>query len=154
MSPPTLAALQAMPRDELEARWLEAPAPRVPRGVYRGHYLTRIDHAVSRRARWRWSEHLAFAQLPFGVDFDRRLWFFFTPRLALGRFDPQVRPSRWRDTDAVQLHYHVSRLPVSVRNVLYDEVKPLSDQLILGMGGINAGRDEGDHFFFALTRVG
>ncbi|MFW6067010.1 MAG: hypothetical protein ACOC97_01635 [Myxococcota bacterium] len=32
-------------------------------------------------------------------------------------------------------------------------MKPLSGRLLLGIGGINAGRDEGDHFFFALEQV-
>lgn len=153
VTPPSLAELQALSRGDLEARWVEAPAPWVPRGVYRGHFLTPIDNATSRLARWRWTEDLAFRRTPFGVDFDRRLWFFFSPRLALGRFDPQVGPSRWRDTDAVRLHYHPSHLPGPVRHILYDEVKPLADHLVLGMGGINAGRDAGDHFFFALTRA-
>ena len=31
-------------------------------------------------------------------------------------------------------------------------VKPLSADLCLGLGGINAERGEGDHFFFALYR--
>jgi hypothetical protein len=153
MTEATLPDLQRLSRNELEALWLEAPPPSLPRGVYRGSYLERIEHSVSRQARWRWSEHLAFERLPFGVDFDRHLWFFFSPRIALGRFDPQVGASRWRDTDAVRLHYNVSRLPAPVRNVLYDEVKPLSDRLVLGMGGINAGRDRGDYFFFALERT-
>jgi hypothetical protein len=50
----------------------------------------------------------------------------------------------------LQLHYDVSRLPI--RRVLYDEIKPLADGTILGLGGIDAGRGEGDHFFFELRR--
>lgn len=150
---PTLSSLRAMSVDALERLWLQTPSPTVPSGVYRGHYLTRIDNPVSRSFRWRWVARLGFEWPSFGVDFDRRLWFFFSTRLAVGRFEPRPGPSRWRDTDAVQLHYDVSRLPGPLRNVLYDEVKPLSDALILGIGGINAGRGQGDHFFFALERL-
>jgi hypothetical protein len=151
---PTLDDLRALSVDELEAHWVGAPAPTLPDGVYRGHHLARIDNAGSRRPHWRWSQRVAFEWAPFGVDFDRRLWFFFTTRLALGRFEPRVGPSRWRHTDAVGLHYDPSRLPAPIRGVLYDEVKPLTERLLLGIGGIRAGRDEGDHFFFALERVG
>jgi hypothetical protein len=35
--------------------------------------------------------------------------------------------------------------------LLYDEVKMLSPSLCLGIGGINAARGRGDHFFFALV---
>jgi hypothetical protein len=97
---------------------------------------------------------LGFVRLPFGIDFDRRRWFFVDPRLLVGRFATECGPSRWRDTDSVRLTYHGSRLPRIIRSSLYDEVKPLSDELCLGMGGINADRGTGDHFFFALRRVG
>jgi hypothetical protein len=36
--------------------------------------------------------------------------------------------------------------------MLYDEVKPLSADLLLGLGGVNAETGEGDHFFFTLER--
>lgn len=65
---------------------------------------------------------------------------------------PRVGPSRWRDTEAVTLHYERSRLPAPIRGVLYDEVKPLTDTICLGLGGINAERGDGDQFFFALER--
>jgi hypothetical protein len=94
-----------------------------------------------------------FKWTPFGVDFDTRLWFFWHAALAAGRFEPRPGRSRWRDTEAVGLHYHVSRLPGPVRGVLYDEVKPLSADLCLCIGGINAPRGQGDHFFFALQRL-
>ena len=124
-----------------------------PRGRFRGEVLARIEHATSRRPLWRWSERIGFEWASWGVDFDRRLWFFFTPRLAIGRFDPRVGASRWRDTESVGLHYEVSRLPGFVRGALYDEVKPLSDALALGIGGMNGARGVGDHFYFALERV-
>ena len=51
-----------------------------------------------------------------------------------------------------QLAQWIDRLPRFVRDMLYDEVKPLSERLILGIGGINRGRGEGEHLFFALER--
>jgi hypothetical protein len=65
--------------------------------------------------------------------------------------DRNAGRSRWRDTETVRLHYEVSRLPGPVRAVLYDEVKVLSPSLCLGIGGINAARGRGDHFFYALV---
>ena len=38
-----------------------------------------------------------------------------------------------------------------VRGMLYDELKPLADGRVLGLGGINAGAGEGEHFFFELS---
>ncbi|PKN31442.1 MAG: hypothetical protein CVU63_23915, partial [Deltaproteobacteria bacterium HGW-Deltaproteobacteria-20] len=63
-------------------------------------------------------------------------------------------PSRWRDTQTIRLHYHPSRLPGAVRTFLYDEVKPLTESLCLGIGGINAPRGRGEQFLFSLERVG
>ena len=34
--------------------------------------------------------------------------------------------------------------------LLYDELKPLPDGSVLGLGGINGERGSGDHFFFLL----
>ena len=76
----------------------------------------------------------------------------FATRFAIGRFDARIGPSRWRDTDAIQLHYDPSRLPGPIKGRLYDEIKPLSGDLVLGLGGVNAERGEGDHFWFVLTR--
>jgi len=149
----TLTTLRSQSRAELESLWAKPVELSPPRGLYRGHVLQRIDHATSRRPLWRWSERIGFELAPFGIDFDRRLWFFFTAGLAMGRFEARLGPSRWRDTDAVGLHYEVSKLPKLIRRRLYDEVRPLSDGWMLGLGGINADRGEGDHFFFALERI-
>ncbi len=124
-----------------------------PEGVYRGRVLRWFGHPTARRPRWRWSQRVAFEWVPFGIDFDRRLWFFFASRLAVGRFEARPSRSRWRDTRSIGLHYETSRLPGLVRGVLYDEVKPLSERWVLGIGGINADRGEGDHFWFVLERV-
>lgn len=91
--------------------------------------------------------------MPFGIDFDARRWWFLHPRLAVGRFELCQERSRWRDTDALTLRYHPSRLPGPLRDVLYDEVKPLGDDLLLGLGGLNWEVGRGDHFYFALTRL-
>jgi hypothetical protein len=72
----------------------------------------------------------------------------------MGRFEPRVQRSRWRDAQTVGLHYEVSRLPSFVRGALYDEVRPLSPRWWIGIGGINADVGEGDHFFFGLQRIG
>lgn len=149
---PTAAELRAMSLAQLESVWTRRVELSPPRGVFRGHALSRIDHPTSRRPLWRYSERLGFVWIPFGVDFDRRLWFFFNRHIAMGRFEMAAGESRWRDTDAIRLSYGHSKLPGFVRNVLYDEVKPLSERLILGIGGINQERDAGEHFFFTLEK--
>ena len=72
----------------------------------------------------------------------------------LAAFEARVERSRWRETDSVVLRYEGSRLPGALRRLLYDEVKPLGEGLVLGIGGGNDGPGRGDHFFFALERVG
>jgi hypothetical protein len=149
----TLAEIRSLSSEEFEELWL-APAKTEPLcGVYEGHVLGRIDNDGARRPFWEWSQRIAFEWIPFGIDFDRGLWFFFSPRVAMGRFEARSQRSRWRETDAFGLHYETSRFPNVVRDVLYDEVKPLDDRLLMGLGGVNAERGEGDHFYFALTRV-
>lgn len=149
----TLTELSALTLADLEALWLTPAECSIPSGRYQGHMLARIEHPTSRRWLWRWSEGLGFEWLPFGIDFDRRLWFFVSTRIAMGRFQMQPGPSRWRETRIIGLHYEPSRLPHFVRNLLYDEVRPLSARWMLGIGGINAERGQGDHFYFALKRL-
>lgn len=91
--------------------------------------------------------------LPFGVDFDRNLWFFVSPRIRVGRFRIAVGRSRWRDSTVVRLHYDVSALPVRVKSWLYDEVVPIDAHRWLGIGGVNAPAGRGEQFFFLLERV-
>jgi hypothetical protein len=121
----------------------------VPRGCWRGRWLGWLDTPGARVWHVRVADTLLFRALTFGVDFDRRRWWFVHPRLGAGRFRISAGRSRWRDTDALRLEYDVSRLPV--RHILYDEIKPLPDGRCLGLGGINAERGQGDHFFFELT---
>jgi len=151
--PHTLADLRSMRVDELETLFGHEARIGVPRGCHRGHFLAWLDPPPAQRKRWRWPQRVGFQWTPFGVDFDRGLWFFFHPAVAIGRFEPSVEPSRWRETEAVVLRYEGSRLPFWFRRILYDEVKPLSEGLVLGIGGSNEGRGWGDHFFFALELV-
>lgn len=138
---------------ELEAIFAEASPDslEVPRGVFRGITLRRLDTPAARAPLVRLGQGLLFELLPFGIDFRSRRWFFFHPCIRAGHFETRVGPSRWRDTEAVQLHYAGSRLPGPIRDVLYDEVKPISPHLALGLGGTNAEVGRGDHFFFALV---
>lgn len=147
------ADLQGLSLDELESIYVEPRPVAVPTGRYRGTYLARLDTPGARRRRNRLMAFVGFELLPFGVDFTRQLWFFARSWLRVGRFEPRVERSRWRETDTVALHYDVSRLPRRIRTVLYDEVKPLSPTLCLGIGGLNAGPGAGDLFFFALEQT-
>jgi hypothetical protein len=149
----TLADLRAASAAELEAIYAHDRAFAVPTGCYRGIHLRRLDHPAARALPARLIG-LGFEYPPFGVDFDRSCWFFFHRRLGVGGFTPSIAASRWRSTQVVALDYGRSRLPAPVRGRLYDEVKPLGDGLALGLGGIDAGRERGDLFFFALERVG
>lgn len=147
----SLARLVQCSVADLEALYVEARPVSVPRGCYRGVHLAWLDTPGARHPVIRPLQHLGFRLLPFGVDFSRHRWFFFHPALGIGRFVAEAGRSRWRDTETVRLRYEVSRLPGFVRALLYDEVKVLSPSLCLGIGGINAPRGRGDHFFFALV---
>lgn len=135
---------------ELETLYRNQPAGEPPTGRYRGVFLQRLDSAGKRKPLFYVS--FAFAYLPFGIDFDARQWFFYHHQLRAGRFTLQQGPSRWRDTETYQMHYQSSALPGLIKNKLYDEVKPLNRDLLLGLGGVN--RDQGGgHFYFALTAL-
>jgi len=142
--------LDSMSLDELERVYREAPFGPLPTGLFRGRVVAWLDTPGSRRPIYRAPERVMFGLTPFGVDFDHNGWWFLSPRLLAGRFVAAAGPSRWRTTETLRLDYSVSRLPG--RGLLYDEVKPLAADLCLGIGGINANRGEGDHFFFSLTR--
>jgi hypothetical protein len=150
--------------EELERWYARAPVLGRPRGVFRGRHLGWLSSHGS--PRWlRPALTVGFRWLPFGVDFDRDVWFFVAKRIRIGRFRADIGQSRWRDAQAVRLHYDVSGLPGRVRGFLYDEVKPIDDRRCLGMGGVNAPtqlatRDSpdplrcghGEQFFFLLVR--
>lgn len=146
----TLARLRRCTVAELEALYAEPRPVSVPAGIFRGIHLAWLDTPGARHPVIHPLQYLGFRLTPFGIDFIARRWFFFHRRLAAGRFTAHVGASRWRDTETVRLCYDVSHLPGPLRALLYDEVKPLSATLCLGLGGINAPRGRGDHFFFAL----
>ena len=134
--------------DECERAFLQPMSP-APRGVWRGRWITWLDTPGARVWHVRAADTILFRALRFGIDFDRSLWWFVHPRLAAGRFRLTPGRSRWRDTEVLRLEYDVSKLPV--RHILYDEIKPLDGGRILGLGGTNHERGQGDHFFFALS---
>lgn len=148
-----LADLRKKNLAELELLWRDAPAGPPPLGRFRGTFLHWVDSAGARKLHVRAIDTPLFVLSPFGVDFDARAWWFFHPRLLVGRFDLTAGRSRWRETAAQQLHYGASKLPGPVKGLLYDEVKQLDDDLVLGLGGLNAGPGQGDHFLFALSRI-
>lgn len=135
--------------DDLERTFAEAELLPLPGGLVRGHFLGYVDSRGARRPHVRALDTLMFRALRWGLDLDDQRWWFEHPRARAARFRVVEGPSRWRDTRVLQLHYDGSRLPF--RGVLYDEVKPLADGRILGLGGIDAPRGEGDHFFFELV---
>jgi len=119
-------------------------------GQFDGIFLQRLDEPGKRRPLYLGSR--AFEFIPFGIDFDTCHWYFLHPVFQIGKFRTEIAPSRWRDCDTVKLHYDVSKLPSKIKNVLYDEVKPLSASLYLGLGGFNQETGFGDQFFFALHK--
>lgn len=144
--------LERMSPTELEALYRETPLGPPPEGVFDGAVLRWLDTPGAHHPFFRATEWVAFELLSWGIRFDRARWWFLRPRIAIGRFDATPGPSRWRDTETFRLRYDDPALPRFVRDALYDEVKPLGPDLCLGIGGINRGRGEGDHFFYALSR--
>jgi hypothetical protein len=140
--------LRHAPLDQLEKTYREAPLGPAPTGIYQGTFLYWLP--PSNNLLVRAFDTVMFERTRFGIDFDRRLWWFVTPKLAAGRFEISEGPSRWRPAETYRLEYSVSKLPG--RGLLYDEVKPLDDDVCLGMGGTNAPAGKGDHFWFALHR--
>lgn len=138
--------------DELERIYREHDPVEPARASFRGYYLGPVDSRGARAVSNRIIQ-LGFRLPPFGVDFASQHWFFFSRRLRVGRFREERARSRWRDTETIALHYDVSRLPGPIRRRLYDEVKPLTERLMLGLGGLNEERGRGDLFFFALQRL-
>ncbi len=146
-------SLRGLAHAELEALYLGPLAEPPPSGLYQGAFLGFLDNPGARRTHTRVVDTLLFRWTRFGIDFDRRLWWFVDPRLAAGRFRTSIGPSQWRVTETVRLHYEDSLLPGPVRNLLYDEVKPLPDGRVLGLGGLDAGPGQGDHFWFELRSM-
>lgn len=134
---------------DLERSFRDAPVGPKPVGVYRGEFLGFLDTPGARRIDVQVFDRLLFVWPRWGIDFDESRWWFVHPRAVAGRFRLEHGRSRWRDTSVLQLHYDESRLPL--RSILYDEIKPLPDGTVLGIGGTNQSRGDGDHFFFRLV---
>jgi len=149
--PMDLHRLKHANRAELEEIYTRPSAVVMPSGQFRGTNLLRLDTPASRRSRY-WGSRI-FDFLPYGIDFERNTWFFFS-KLRIGRFRALVAPSRWRRTTVVTLQYAPSSLPYAIKSVLYDEVKPLTPDLCLCIGGFDGDAGVGDHVFFALQRIG
>ena len=148
----TLDDLRHANLEALEDIYASDRAVEVPTGCFRGVYLKTIDSEEAHRLGNRVMARGGFGIAPFGVDFDARLWWFGLCRARIGRFEPVVGSSRWRQANVLGLHYDVSRLPRFVRRHLYDEVKPLEAGLCLGIGGLNRPDGQGALFYFALAR--
>lgn len=139
-------ALRRTTSSELERLYAAPSALAIPSGRYAGCFLQRTPGWDRAGLLVRSAVALGFSALPFGVDFDRRVWRLAGGAVTAGRFELRAGPSRWRPTRTLAMHYESSRLPAFVRALLYDEVKPIDEDLLLGLGCIA----QGDLFFFAL----
>lgn len=152
-----VTAFKAKSETELDSIFCGSGAARLPApGNYTGTWLSWIENPGTRKPFNQISQSLMFKLTPFGITFNADgtgIWYFFNPAFAAGNFVMQATTSYWRDTQAVTLNYETAKLPGFVRGMLYDEVKVLSDHHALGIGGFKAPRDDGDNFFFLLTRV-
>jgi hypothetical protein len=148
-----VSELRQKTREEIEALYLEPRELFVPDGVFSGRHLFWLDTEGARDPFLRPLEEILFARLTFHVDFVKKRWFWFDRRLGLGHFQASIGPSRWRDTDTIRLLYDDRLLPNWLNYGLYDEVRPMSEELCLGLGGVNGKRGRGDQFYFELTRI-
>ncbi len=139
---------------ELEAIYAGPGVLSLPSGQFRGRHLAWLETRVAHHPVLRPVNDLVFARLPWCIDFDRRVWTWLGLPLGFGHFSLSAGPSRWRDTSTLRMLYDDRRLPGFFNQFLYDEVKPLSDDVCLGIGGVSRARGDGDQFFFALERVG
>ena len=150
-----LSHLESLGPNELDELFCSERLVEIPWGVFRGKVLCWLprppgQHPLMRPVLWS-----LFDLSPFGVDFDSQRWFFLHDRSPrLGHFAATVGQSRWRDAEVVRLEYERSRLPRMVKGLLYDELKPLGEDLCVGIGGLNAEAGQGEQFFFALERSG
>jgi hypothetical protein len=150
---PSFADLKRAAPRELEELYVRSGGVSVPKGVFRGRHLVWLDTPAAHDPVLRPVEELFFRRLPWFIDFDRKCWFWFGRRYRVGHFSPSVGPSRWRDAETIRMLYDDRHLPGFVNQWLYDEVKPIGDDVCLGMGGVSGRRGAGEQFFFALRRV-
>lgn len=146
----TAEELQQLSIEQLDDIFCESDRVEMPYGCFAGRTICRLHNRGAKLPVPRVLEFVGFELMPYGIDFRSNSWYFVSSALQAGRFAPRVSRSRWRPTEVVALHYNVSRLPRPMRNFLYDEVKPLTDTLLLGLGGINRELGMGDHFYFTL----
>jgi hypothetical protein len=132
---------------ELEATYASAPLAPLPGGVWRGTYL----HELPMSTRDRLVARAMFKWPTFGLDLDEYGWWFGSPKRVIGHFEPAVGRSRWRDAEVVRLDYRRTT-PWPLRRMLYDELKPLDGDCVLGLGGINRSGPRGAWFYFLLER--
>ncbi len=147
-----METLQGKSLSEVEALFRDAPLAPPPKGRFQGTLLHWLEGPPARHRLWRPALALMFQFTPFGVDFDARRWFLLHHRLRLGHFEAVPRRSRWREADVYGLEYEVSRLPGHLKALLYDELKPLSPDVCLGIGGMVLQGDPQPAFFFSLER--
>lgn len=139
--------------DELYCRRVELVLPR--HKSFRGHVLKRFDNPGAVELWNTISQMILFELIPFGINFYNGTgdWFFFDPGFSTGDFEMRTQNSRWRYTESIGFYYHNADLPAFIKQSLYDEIKPVGDGHYLGIGGINAEKDRGDHFYFLLEPI-
>ena len=107
--------LAAAALHELERAFADDPMGPEPTGVFRGRFLCYVDSPGARKLWVRALDSLLFRAPTFGVDFDRKAWWFFRPTTQAGRFRSERRRSRWRTTDVYALTYKESTPPGPVK---------------------------------------
>ena len=145
MSPDRIAAASL---GELERIYATAPLAPLPGGVWRGRWL----HDLRMSAPAKLVAHALFRWPTFGLDLDAYTWWFGRPDRVASRYEPVVGRSRWRDAEVVRLDYRRT-MPWPMRAVIYDELKPLSDDCVLGIGGMNGTGSHGAWVYFVLQRI-
>lgn len=152
-----IAEFRVKPVTELEAIFSTPGAATLPQpGNYKGTWLRRIENAGTYKPFNLVSQWLMFELTPFGITFNSDatgIWYFFHPALSAGNFAMRAEASQWRNTQCVTLNYEMAALPHPVRDILYDEVRVLSENHCLGVGGFKGPAGEGDNFYFLLTRL-
>lgn len=152
-----IAEFRSKPALELDAIFSAPGAAALPQpGNYTGTWLRRIENAGTYKPFNLVSQWLMFEVTPFGITFNADatgIWYFFNPALAVGNFAMRAEASAWRKTQCVTLNYETAALPAPVRDMLYDEVRVLSENHCLGIGGFKGPVGDGDNFYFLLTRA-
>lgn len=141
----TVQRFAAMPLEALEHIWRTRACAPLPGGVWQGHYLRELPMSLPKRLLSR----AMFKRRMFGLDLNYNRWWFRDNSRLLAHFEPHVGRSRWRDTEVVQVRYERTG-PALLKGMLYDELKPLDDRTILGLGGSKRG---GAWFYFVMTPV-